>query len=284
MALILNDNIQNNSPKSLDAKYTRFTSGITRSYSSTSEAISSIPVSFRSVGLTVLINVASVNVEYWWRAGTADGDLVPKSTSVSASAPLISTSGNLTINQSSTSIDGYLSSTDWNTFNNKVNTAANLGSGVGLFANKTGTTLNFKGLVSGTSGVTITSNSTDVIIAISGTIEFSPATTTDSVPTVIGIIPIEDNSAGFVEVGVVGVSTVPGSAIVSKKYAKYQKLSGVLNILGVTEDIIPDSLSGFTTTSWDIVVNIATNNLEIEVTGENSSIKWIAKAQKIFNS
>lgn len=43
-------------------------------------------------------------------------------TSVSASAPLASSGGatpNITISQATTSTDGYLSSTDWNTFNNK---------------------------------------------------------------------------------------------------------------------------------------------------------------------
>lgn len=36
--------------------------------------------------------------------------------------PLVNTLGNITINQSSTSTDGYLSSTNWNTFNNKQDT------------------------------------------------------------------------------------------------------------------------------------------------------------------
>lgn len=38
---------------------------------------------------------------------------------VTASSPLVFTSGNLSINQSSASMSGYVSSTDWNTFNNK---------------------------------------------------------------------------------------------------------------------------------------------------------------------
>ena len=49
-------------------------------------------------------------------------------TSVTASAPLASSGGatpNITITQSNTTTDGYLSSTDWNTFNNKANSGAN---------------------------------------------------------------------------------------------------------------------------------------------------------------
>lgn len=49
-------------------------------------------------------------------------------TAVTASAPLASSGGatpNITITQSSGSTDGYLSSTDWNTFNGKANAGAN---------------------------------------------------------------------------------------------------------------------------------------------------------------
>lgn len=52
-------------------------------------------------------------------AGTGNGTV----TSVSASSPLSSTGGatpTISIAQATTSADGYLSSTDWNTFNNKV--------------------------------------------------------------------------------------------------------------------------------------------------------------------
>ncbi len=46
--------------------------------------------------------------------------------SISVSAPIVSTGGTtpaLSITQATTSTNGYLSSTDWNTFNNKVGTA-----------------------------------------------------------------------------------------------------------------------------------------------------------------
>jgi hypothetical protein len=49
-------------------------------------------------------------------------------TSVTASAPLSSSGGttpNISISQATTSTNGYLSSTDWNTFNNKANSGAN---------------------------------------------------------------------------------------------------------------------------------------------------------------
>jgi hypothetical protein len=52
-----------------------------------------------------------------------DNSNLTQVTSVSGASPLSSTGGTtptLSISQSTTSTDGYLSSTDWNTFNNKV--------------------------------------------------------------------------------------------------------------------------------------------------------------------
>jgi hypothetical protein len=57
---------------------------------------------------------------------TSNDQYVGTVTSVSASLPISSTGGatpNLSITQATTSTDGYLSSTDWNTFNNKVSSA-----------------------------------------------------------------------------------------------------------------------------------------------------------------
>jgi hypothetical protein len=57
---------------------------------------------------------------------TSNDQYVGTVTSVSASLPISSTGGatpNLSITQATTSTDGYLSSIDWNTFNNKVSSA-----------------------------------------------------------------------------------------------------------------------------------------------------------------
>lgn len=71
MAIELNDNIDNKSPKILDARYS--INGVTP-YTTVLQANSSIPLSYRAIGLTV--NIA--NVEYWYENGTADVDLVIK--------------------------------------------------------------------------------------------------------------------------------------------------------------------------------------------------------------
>lgn len=86
MAITINDNFQNNSPKSLDAKYTKFVSGAATPYVSVAEVNSLIPNEYRSVGLTVLIDIGGVNVEYWYKEGILDGDLVVKLPQLSGTA------------------------------------------------------------------------------------------------------------------------------------------------------------------------------------------------------
>src|SRR5690349_14141522 len=75
MAIILNDNLQSNSPKSLDNKYLKFG---TTPYVSIADVNATIPLAYRSLGLTVLIDDGSEALEYWYKDGTANGDLVLK--------------------------------------------------------------------------------------------------------------------------------------------------------------------------------------------------------------
>lgn len=79
-------------------------------------------------------------------------------TSVATTAPItggtITTSGTIGITQATTSTDGYLSSTDWNTFNNKQNAITLTTTGSGGSATLVGSTLNipqYAGQGSGTS-------------------------------------------------------------------------------------------------------------------------------------
>ena len=72
MSITINDNIQTNLGKSLDNKYLKNGS---IPYVSVLEANTIIPLSYRSLGLTVLIG----NQQYWYKDGVADMDLVLKS-------------------------------------------------------------------------------------------------------------------------------------------------------------------------------------------------------------
>jgi hypothetical protein len=143
MAIILNDNIQSNVAKPVDNKYGIFSSGTFRSYTSVAEANSSINVSYRSVGQTVLINVGGVNHEYWYRAGVTDSDLVAKSSVVTVNTPLSLVGGTMSILAANGSQGGYLTATDWNTFNSKLSSIVVTGSVVGTGAS--GTPLQLQG-------------------------------------------------------------------------------------------------------------------------------------------
>lgn len=74
MAITLNDNIQNNSPKSLDNKYL---SNGTTLWSSVAAANAGVISAYRHRGLKVLIDIGGEAVEYWWKHGTTNSDLIP---------------------------------------------------------------------------------------------------------------------------------------------------------------------------------------------------------------
>jgi len=71
MSIELNDNIKPKAPKILDDRYSM--NGVTP-YTDVAQANASIPLSYRALGLPVLIG----NVEYWYKDGITDLDLVPK--------------------------------------------------------------------------------------------------------------------------------------------------------------------------------------------------------------
>lgn len=166
MSLAINDALQNNSPKPVDNKYGVFTSGNFRAYLNTTEANTTILSSYRSVGLTVLINNGTDNVEYWYQDGTADGNLVPKTPVLSGTSPVSVTAGVVSIQQANTSQPGYVSSGDWNTFNNKVSSVVSVGGGTALYGGTSSGVVSINSLSAGT-GITLSSVSGLVTISTS---------------------------------------------------------------------------------------------------------------------
>lgn len=114
MSITLNDSLQSNSPKSIDNKYLK--NGVA-AYTDVNDANTTILSAYRSPGLTVLIG----NQEYWYKNGILDANLIIKSIN-SASPPLVidSVTNNLSIIQASGGSNGYLTSGDFTTFNNKL--------------------------------------------------------------------------------------------------------------------------------------------------------------------
>lgn len=119
MAIVVNDNFQNNSPKSLDNKYLSF--GM-NNYASVSAVNTAINPAYRHLGLTVKIGAD----EYWYRNGLADTDLILKSSG-------------------------------------EVNTASNVGSGIGVYKDKVGVNFNFKSFLV-TAPITINTTANEVLL------------------------------------------------------------------------------------------------------------------------
>lgn len=74
----------------------------------------------------MLVGVVSDQKVYQLKGGTTNSDWIEFSSgnSLIFNSPLVNTSGTVDLPAATTSVDGYLSSTDWNTFNNKASTAS----------------------------------------------------------------------------------------------------------------------------------------------------------------
>lgn len=98
-------------------------------------------------------------------------------------------------------------------------------------------------------------------------------TTTDSVATHIDSIKIADNTAGLIEVYVVGQSTA-GYGVTAKVIYRYKKVSGTLTLSAATNimaAVVDTNLSGATFA----LAATATNNAQLKVTGKAAtSVKW----------
>lgn len=80
MSIQLNTNIKIAAPTPFDKRYLseRTVNGSPLPYSATTEVISVIPISERYNGLSVLITIGGVNIEYWFKDGVADINLIEK--------------------------------------------------------------------------------------------------------------------------------------------------------------------------------------------------------------
>jgi hypothetical protein len=119
MAITIQDTFHVNAPKSADSRYLK--NGNTP-YSSVADANATILSFYRHVGLTVLIGTQ----EYWYKTGTANGNLILKDTGgatpINPNSPITynTSTGDIAITQANSGQNGYLSNTDWSTFNSKI--------------------------------------------------------------------------------------------------------------------------------------------------------------------
>lgn len=164
MALSVNDSLQNSSPKPLDNKYGLFTGGAFAPYTSVTQANSTIASAYRSLGLTVLVNTGGGgNQEYWYQAGIADGNLVPKSATAAVVSPITITGNVIGIQVANGSQNGYLASADWSAFNSKISGVNSTGSGTAIYANTTSGTAFIKSITAG-AGISFSDSGTTITI------------------------------------------------------------------------------------------------------------------------
>lgn len=119
-------------------------------------------------------------------------------TTVTASAPLSSSGGtspNITISQANTTTNGYLSSTDWNTFNNKLGTASSFSGDVSGTSSTTSVD-KIKGKAVSpaayATGQTLRYNGTDWVNALLGFADLSGTIATSQLP----VIPVSKGGTG----------------------------------------------------------------------------------------
>jgi hypothetical protein len=145
-------------------------------------------------------------------------------TSVTATAPVVSSGGttpDISMPAASTSVNGYLTSTDWNTFNGKApatsGTSILYGNGTGGFNNVTiGTGVSFAaGTLSATgSGGTVTSVSVVSANGFAGTV--ATATTTPAITLTTSITGVLKGDGTAISAAVVNTDYFAPSAPVTK--------------------------------------------------------------------
>lgn len=247
MSIVINDSLQSNSPKSIDNKYLK--NGVT-AYADVTDVNNTINSAYRSVGLTVLIG----NKEYWYRDGVLNANLIPKSIT-SASAPLVvdAVTNNLSIIQSSAGSNGYLTSGDWTTFNNKLSfvSVANSimnngtsGSPIQLvndtsvpgnfkyYGTDSGGTRGFFNLPSGTGTVTSVALTVPTGLSVSG----SPITNSGTLAistTLNG--PIKGNGSGFTASAINLTSEITGILPITNGGTNAANANAALNNLLPTQ-------------------------------------------------
>jgi hypothetical protein len=206
---------------------------------------------------------------------------------LSGNAPISynNSNGAISITRANITTDGYLAGTDFVAFNDKVATASNLSlSGATIYKQKTGTNLEFRTLVGGV-GIVQESDATTITHNVQGRLTDIVTTTTNNVASNVATITIENNSVGVLEIFCAAIQQTTGAtALVGSKFVKYHKLSGTLSILGITDDLIPQSMVSGVDIDWDVV--ISASDLAIEATGETGkTIKWLFRpAMKHFNT
>jgi len=204
----------------------------------------------RFTGILTLGSTLS-NGTYFYTLPSATGTLALTSDipSISATAPLYYTAGVLSISQATTSTNGYLSSTDWNTFNNKQASGNYI------------TALTGEATASGPGSAAVTLTNSAVIgkVLTGLTITGGTLASTDSILTAFGKVQNQINSlvGGVIYQGAWNASTntpTLTSSVGTKGYYYVVSVAGNTNLNGINDWKIGD-WAIFDGSTWQKVDN-----------------------------
>lgn len=105
-------------------------------------------------------------------------------------------------------------------------------------------------------------------------------TTTNATYDTIGTIALAVNTAGIVEVSVVGVNTATGAAVTGAAIARFSKASGTLTLGDTTNILATEVDTGLSGSTWDI--STSANNIIVRVKGiASTSVRWRCLVKQI---
>ena len=180
-----------------------------------------IDVFVNGVRLTSVDYTAANGTTVTMTTGLLVGDIVDvmvyNGIALTGTAPMSfnTTTGAISISQATTSTNGYLSSTDWNTFNGKQGAITLTTTGTSGAATLVGNTLNIPNYASGGGSGTVTTVSVTTANGISGTV--ANATTTPAITLTLGAITpttvngVTISGSTTPTLAVTGTSSISGS-------------------------------------------------------------------------
>jgi hypothetical protein len=231
--------------------------GTSDTQSLTNKTISGATNTLSNIGNSSLTNSAiTINGTSTSLGGSASVGTV---TSVTATTPVASTGGNtpvISMPAATTTVSGYLTSTDWNTFNGKSNTSGTVTSVAALTLGTTGTDLSST-VATGTTTPVITLNVPTASAANRGVLSAADWTTFNSkgsgtVTSVTGTAPVVSSGGTTPAISMAAATTSVSGYLTSTDWNTFNgKGSGT-----VTSIVAGTGLSGGTiTTSGTIAID-----------------------------